>query len=319
MKRARGIFWLLVVLSLLSSGAFAAEVLTNDSILTMVKTGLGEEVIIGKIRISQGQYALATNDILTLKSDGVSDKIIQAMIEASAPPTPTQPKTEEAVAQETQDAITLYRQGKTVEAVAAFDKLIAERPGDDELKIWKALALLEQARAMKDGNRAGFKPLVVSAYGILHSLGKRHVMNPDWNFAMAKAFWLNDRPTWAKRAAGKALDLRANFAEPYLLLGDLVYDDEVSARALSPVDPRRENAMRFPGSATRKEYEKALALPDLRSELRAEGLYKLGMVTSEFGNKKDTARDYWERAMAADPACRYGIMAQEKLKAVAGK
>src|SRR5574341_1702640 len=86
MNRVRGILWLLAVLSLPSFGVFAAEVLTNDSILTMVKAGLGEEVIIGKIKLSQGQYNLATNDILRLKSDGVSDKIIQAMMEASAPP-----------------------------------------------------------------------------------------------------------------------------------------------------------------------------------------------------------------------------------------
>ena len=310
MKRTTGVLWLVVLLSLPVSGAFAAEVLTNESILSMIKAGLGEEVIIGKIRISQGQYNLATSDMLKLKTDGVSDKIIQAMIEASAPP---QAKTEQAMAQETQNAISLYRQGKTAEAAAAFDRLIAERPGDDTLKIWKALALLEQARAMKDGNMPGFKPLVVNAYGILQPMGKQQAKNPDWNFAMAKAFWLNDRPTWAKRAAGKALDLRPNYAEAQLLLGDLAYDDELSPAPGSNTTVWRGTL------ASRKAYETALAIPGLPHDLRAEALYKIGVVSDVLDRKGAAARQYWEQAAAADPACRYGRMAQERLKAVPAK
>ncbi|HSB71500.1 MAG TPA: hypothetical protein VLT62_19405 [Candidatus Methylomirabilis sp.] len=318
MKPAARILWLLVVLSLPLSGALAAEVLTNESILAMVKAGLGEEVIVGKIKISQGQYKLATNDILTLKNDGVSDQIIQAMLEASAPPAGPQPKTEQAMAQETQAAIALYREGKVVEAAAAFDRLIAERPGDDALKIWKALALLEQARAMKDGNAPDFKPLVVSAYRILQPLGKQHVKNPDWNFAMAKAFWLNDRPTWARRAAGTALELRANFAEAHLLLGDLAYEDEMATK-VNPRDPRSDTSVWRSSAVSRKAYETALAIPDLPHDLRAEALYKIGVVSDEVDRKSAAARQHWEQAAAADPACRYGRMAQEKLKAVPAK
>jgi tetratricopeptide (TPR) repeat protein len=312
MKRATAILWLAVILSLPVSGAFAAEVLTNETILGMVKAGLGEEVIIGKIKMSKGQYQLATNDMLALKNGGVSDKIIQAMIEASSPP---QAKTEQAMARETQNAISLYRQGKTAEAAAAFDRLIAERPGDDALRIWKALTLLEQARAMKDGNMPGGKPLVVNAYGILQPMGKQHVKDPDWNFAMAKAFWLNDRPNWAKRAAGYALELRPNFVEAQILLGDLAYDEEVAPQVTTR-DPRGDTAVWRSSAASRKAYETALAIPDLPHDLRAEALYKLGVLSDVLERKNAAARQYWEQAAAADPGCRYGRMAQEKLKAV---
>jgi hypothetical protein len=133
---------------------------------------------------------------------------------------------------------------------------------------------------------------------------------------MSKAFWLNDRPTWAKRAAGKAIDLRPNFAEPQLLLGDLAYDDDVDALGTARRNPRAEIARRYAGQAPRKHYERVLVIPALRPALRAEAFYKLGVVSAKLEKKKAAAREYWERAAAADPDCRYGVMAQEKLKAV---
>ena len=65
--------------------------------------------------------------LLTLKTEGVRDQLVQAMMSA---PRATgsggmpAPGTESlgAAGQETQDAIVLYRQGKVVEAEAAFDK-----------------------------------------------------------------------------------------------------------------------------------------------------------------------------------------------------
>ncbi len=54
---------------------------------------------------------------------------------------------------------------------------------------------------------------------------------------MAKAFWLNDRPTWASGPPGSALGLRANYPEAQLLLGDLAYDSEVSSLDPGPREP----------------------------------------------------------------------------------
>ena len=81
------VFFLVTVFLLLGGrSAFAAEMLTNDTIITMVKGGLGEELIISKIKISHGQYDVSTNGILNLKKEGVGDRIIQAMLDTSAPP-----------------------------------------------------------------------------------------------------------------------------------------------------------------------------------------------------------------------------------------
>lgn len=328
MRRLRGALLLFGILVFIVPGAAAGEVLTNDAIVTMVKGGLGEDLIVSKIKISRGQYDLSTAALLRLKTDGVSEPIIKAMLDVSTQPESLDTKSGQAAAPppagaqgvQEQAAVALYRQGKTVEAAAAFDSLIAGNPNDDGLKIWKALALLEQARAMKDANTAGYKPLVVSAYSILQPLGRRIPTNPDWNFAMAKAFWLNDRPTWGRRAAEKALELRGNFAEAQLLLGELAYDQALASPILDPRDdPTGEKARMRSASAPRKAYENVLGFPDLSSSLRAEALFKLGLVSADLENKKETARGYWERAVGADADSRYGRMAQEKLNTVWAK
>ncbi len=321
---ARALFLCVVVL-LCSSHLAAAEILTNETVVAMVKAGFGDDVIVGKVRLTQGQYDLSTNGLLRLKADGVSEAVIKAMIEASAGGEapglkPVQAATVPAEAARREEAaIVLYKHGKVAEAAAAFDRLIAEKPDDAGLRVWKALTLLEQAREIKDNNASGFKPLVMNAYAILEPLKQRLATNADWNFAMAKAFWLNARPTWASRAAGNALRLQGNYPEAQLLLGDLAYDSEVSSLDQAPGSPARESALRWAGASPRKEINKVLTMPDLPAPLRAEALYKLGVISAELERKPEAAREYWDRAVAADPACRYGRMAQRRLQAAPGK
>jgi tetratricopeptide (TPR) repeat protein len=216
------------------------------------------------------------------------------------------------------EAVALYRQGRAAEAVTAFDRLLAEKPDDVGLKIWKALALLEQAARQRAAKGSGHKSLVTNAYAILRPLGRSQASNPDWNLAMAKALWLNDRSERATRVAAKSLELRANFPEAHLLLGDIAYEDGIHASA--DRDQARRELGRWQGAQiSRRAYEAALALPDLPFGLRAEALYKLGMVSASLEKKEEVARDYWEKAAAAEPASRYGGMAREKLKRVPAK
>jgi hypothetical protein len=296
-----------------------ATALTNDAIVGMVKAGLGEEGVLDKIKRSPGQYDVSVQGLIRLKEAGVSDAVIKAMLAAAALQAIPDAQAPPVAAPATPDAIALYQQGRGAEAEAAFDKLRAERPDDIGLQVWKALALLEQARAKKDAGEAGasYRPLVDKAYAMLQPLGRTQAANPDWNFAMAQAYWLNDRPDSAARAARTALRLRANYAEPHLLLGDLAYDNDLEI--LRPVNKRPSEETASLGITARKEYETALALPDLPAARRAEALYKLGRVVLDVDKKPVTAREYWERAVAADPHCRYGVLAQTRLKVAPGK
>jgi hypothetical protein len=62
----------------------AAETLTNDSVIQLVRAGLGNEAVIAKIKSTDGTYALGTSDLIALKSAGVPGDVIAAMISGKA-------------------------------------------------------------------------------------------------------------------------------------------------------------------------------------------------------------------------------------------
>src|SRR3989442_757413 len=72
----------------------AQEPLNNETILKLVKAGIGEDTIVSMVNQQPGKYSLTTDDIIALKSAGVSDKVIAAIIVrsgAGAQPTAPQP------------------------------------------------------------------------------------------------------------------------------------------------------------------------------------------------------------------------------------
>lgn len=61
----------------------AQEVITNETVLTLSAAGLGEQVIIAKIRASASSFDVSTEKLIELKRRGVSDAVIAAMVDAS--------------------------------------------------------------------------------------------------------------------------------------------------------------------------------------------------------------------------------------------
>jgi len=209
-------------------------------------------------------------------------------------------------------AIDLYRNGRVDEAATALENLVRESPGDDSLKVWKALAMLERANRMREEKVPGYKTSVVQAYAILNPLAYRMSQDPDWYYAMAKAYWLNDRAWRAEKALKKALYFRQVFPEVFMLLGDMAYEEGVNAPPASltgpPIDPRKEGATK-----AAVQYDRVLKVQPLRPALTAEASYKKGMVESALRDKKEKAVEWWRKAVVAAPQSPYGKMAQERL------
>jgi hypothetical protein len=88
----RQISFLLLFSVLVLATLFAQEILNNDSVIKLVKSGLSEDAIANIIQTQPGKYSLSTEDIGNLRKAGVSDKIIAAMLETQtpAPDSPTQ-------------------------------------------------------------------------------------------------------------------------------------------------------------------------------------------------------------------------------------
>jgi len=70
--------------ALLFASPVAAETLTNASVISLVRAGLGDEAVIAKIKASDGKYNLSTDDLIALKNAGVPGGVIAAMLDASA-------------------------------------------------------------------------------------------------------------------------------------------------------------------------------------------------------------------------------------------
>jgi hypothetical protein len=58
--------------------------LTNDDILKMKTIGLSDELIVQKIKMSPSNYKLGVDELTKMKSSGLSDPVIGAMMSASA-------------------------------------------------------------------------------------------------------------------------------------------------------------------------------------------------------------------------------------------
>jgi hypothetical protein len=81
-----------ILACLLVVAALAQTALTNDSIIKMVKAGLGDDLVVSTIKAQPAKFTTSTDDLIALKGAGVSDKVIAAMIErASAPAAPATP------------------------------------------------------------------------------------------------------------------------------------------------------------------------------------------------------------------------------------
>jgi hypothetical protein len=69
----------------------AQQALNNDSIIKMVKAGLSDDLIITTINASPATFDTSTDGLIALKSAGVSDKVVAAMVTKSAAPAAAAP------------------------------------------------------------------------------------------------------------------------------------------------------------------------------------------------------------------------------------
>ena len=74
------IAWIAFLVALSPANLSAQEPLSNETVLKLVKAGIGEETIVGMVNQQPGKYSLSAEDVVALKAGGVSDKVIAAMI-----------------------------------------------------------------------------------------------------------------------------------------------------------------------------------------------------------------------------------------------
>ena len=64
---------------------WAQEIITNEEIISLTKSGLANSIIVGKIRTSKTNFDTTADALIRLKQNGVGDDVIAAMFEAKNP------------------------------------------------------------------------------------------------------------------------------------------------------------------------------------------------------------------------------------------
>ena len=67
-----------------SQQSAAGEVLTNETLIRLVKAGLRDDVIVGMINSQPGQYSVSPKAVIAMKEAGVSDNVIAAVVNKSS-------------------------------------------------------------------------------------------------------------------------------------------------------------------------------------------------------------------------------------------
>jgi len=62
------------------------EILTNDSVIQLLKAGIPEDLIIAKIRDSRHIFDLSVQGLVALKEGGVSDRLMRFLMDTTKPP-----------------------------------------------------------------------------------------------------------------------------------------------------------------------------------------------------------------------------------------
>src|SRR2546427_10371783 len=88
--RTQGLFTSLLLAACLLVGSTASvsgqEVMTNETVIQMVKAGFSENVILAKMRSSQTKFDTRTEALIALKQAGGSEKVMSAIISGGGPP-----------------------------------------------------------------------------------------------------------------------------------------------------------------------------------------------------------------------------------------
>ncbi|HEX4021824.1 MAG TPA: hypothetical protein VHX63_11800 [Acidobacteriaceae bacterium] len=73
-------YFIIAVMATCLGLASAQQLLTNDSVVKMVKAGISDGIIVSTINSQPANFILSSTDLIALKQAGVSDQVMAAMI-----------------------------------------------------------------------------------------------------------------------------------------------------------------------------------------------------------------------------------------------
>lgn len=316
----------IIIFSLVLTAA-SAEILTNQTIVSMVKAGLGEELVISKIKNSQNQFDVSITGILKLKEEGVSEDIITAMIDSTGNSRKAGASKQKADVQ-SPESEELYKKAIILidgsDYDAAYDilkKLITENPDNNKYQLSYADTVLEQCIVMKMANNSLWKLKAKEGGSKIKALSRKMSGNADYYLAYAKYLWLAEtrKESNIYKTIDKALYYKHDYPYAYIVKGDIYFG---LARDFNPVEQQMDSAALTGSPVSTKSsladtalasYTKALASPDLNDRKKAYIYYKIGELEYQILSNNSRARANWEKAVSLSPDSKTGELAKKRL------
>jgi TolB-like protein len=153
--------------------------------------------------------------------------------------------------------------------------------------------LIADLKQLKENGNKGWKDKFKEVISAVKSLEGTYKKSPEVELAYGKAYYATDKASEAEKYVKKAISLRPQYGEAYMLKGDMDYDSVMQMK------PKKRRKTGY-GKKARQNYESALKMVR-DGDVQAMIFYKLGNVYSDLEDDRDTAKEYWQKAIDAAP------------------
>jgi hypothetical protein len=303
MKGIRVIF-LVALISLLSYLTVTAEeILTNETVLSMMKAGLGEELVISKIKNSRNKFDVSVDGILKLKKEGTSEGIIKTMIESSG----TAESTRQGIRRSDQfedlynQAIALKEDLDYDSAYAILKKLADQNPDINIYQIQYVDTILEMIRELKRSDDSSWNSKAQEAQSRIFN----YAGNPQYYLIYAKYLLVVDLPTnrdpytYLSKASKIASDVNDHWNK--IINGDVYFYLARNKKKKELLPGQIYYESKQIGLKGKSSYEAALSTPNLNDRTKAYIYYKLGELEYWYLGTSESANAYWAKTVALSP------------------
>ncbi len=167
----------------------------------------------------------------------------------------------------------------------------APLPGELIVDTGSLDAQIADLKQLKDNGNNAWKDKLKDVLNEIKSSEGSDKAAPEIQLSYAKAYAAADKSSDAEKYLKKALSLRPQYGEAYIVKGDIDYN---TVMKLKPKKRHKKGKTAF------KEYDKALQLVQT-SDLQALIYYKIGNAYADLEDDRSTAREYWQKAVKAAP------------------
>lgn len=221
---------------------------------------------------------------------------------------------EEADTKENQEvlylkALSLKEDWNYDDALIILKKLVDEYPENSVYELGYLDTLLDQLVQEKAaGNKSWNKNLRELQVKIKAIHGKNS-SNADYYLVWAKYSWLVEtkRESNIFKALEKAIYMKPNYSEAYILKGDIYFDRAKNTGV-------EDAARRINAEEAKASYASALSIINISDKRKAYVFYRTGELETQLFGNKDAAKTNWAKAAILAPDSKISKLVQERLK-----